>query len=299
MRKFLIKILIFVLAFAISITLSLFLVNTFISKKGDFKLPKDTKFVVFGHSHSKCAFNDSVISNLQNVSFGGESYFYSFPKLKQVIDHNPDIEYVFIEFTNSQITKNVEEWMWGNKYLSYHYCIYSPYIKLRDKMFLFVHAPINYLKVIPIEIKYNASRIIKKEYNFNNYWGFTSVTGDLNTYLDSLNKGVEVVDMIEIDEYISENHLQYLDKMIEYVESQNKTVILVRSPIHKDYEEYFLNENAFQELVKQRYSDITFLDFSNYYLPDSCYKDYRHLNYDGSLVFSKWFNNFISDSLIN
>ncbi len=75
--------------------------------------------------------------------------------------------------------------------------------------------------------------------------------------------------------------------------------VIGRLQIREQNEEYFLNENAFQQLVKQRYSGVVFLDFSNFYLPDSCYKDYRHLNYYGSLVFSKKFNNFISDSLIN
>ena len=33
-----------------------------------YKLPDNTKYIVFGHSHSECAYNDSLIENLLNFS---------------------------------------------------------------------------------------------------------------------------------------------------------------------------------------------------------------------------------------
>ena len=77
--------------------------NNYIEKKSSFKISDNIKYVVFGHSHSECTFNDALISNFKNLSEPGEAYFYTYQKLKNVIHDNPAIESVFVEFTNNQI----------------------------------------------------------------------------------------------------------------------------------------------------------------------------------------------------
>ena len=298
MKKFILKLLLYLGLVLLVFAVCLVSVNQILKQKGSFKLAPNTKYIIFGQSHSMCAYNDSLITDFQNISNSGEAYFYSLPKLKQIIKQNTEIECVFIEFTNSQIVKSIEHWMWDYKYLSYHYCIYSPFISFKDKLYLFRKTPADYLKVIPVEIKFNATKIISGNYDFKQNWGHTGVNGNLKVYLDSLENGVEVVDMVEIDNNISEDHLKYLDEMIEYLKSKNINVILVRSPIHKDYSKYFVNEEQFQKILSERYSEIKFVDFVDFPLDDSCYKDYRHLNKKGSAIFSKYFNDYLNDSII-
>ncbi len=115
-----------------------------IEKNADFNIKNDTKTIIIGHSHSECAYNDSLIENFENFSLSGESYYYTFPKVKKIIEHNPQIETVFIEFTNNQISKNVEKWIWDKKYISYYYPIYSPFIDFQDKLSLVVNRPTSF-----------------------------------------------------------------------------------------------------------------------------------------------------------
>src|SRR5690554_8088243 len=95
--------------FAVLILGLIVLINaslSFIERKySDFKLDEHPKYIVVGHSHPECAFNDSLIPELKNISHSGESYFYSYFKTKQVVQQNTSIEVVFIEFTNNQIVK--------------------------------------------------------------------------------------------------------------------------------------------------------------------------------------------------
>ena len=81
----------------------LFIENNYIERNANFKLEDKVKYVVFGHSHSECAFNDSLISSFKNLSEPGEAYFYTYQKLRNVILQNPEIETVFVEFTNNQV----------------------------------------------------------------------------------------------------------------------------------------------------------------------------------------------------
>lgn len=298
MRSFLLKTLLFLSVVFCIILVSMIFSNMMIRNNADFKFEPETKYVVFGHSHSKCAYNDSIIKNFKNISNNGESYFYTLPKLKQVIIQNPNIETVFIEFTNSQISKDIESWIWEDKYLSYHYCIYSPFISVKDKFFLCRNNPKGFIANLSVDFKTQFKTNIFKDYSFEQYCGFNKVTGDLDQYLQKMKDNKDLDDFVNINNEISECHLKYLDKIVSFLKSQKKEVIFVRSPIHKEYKEYFANEDSFQNLLNTRYRDIDFLDFHNVTFEDSCYKDYRHLNYKGALLFSQWFDFLIKNGLL-
>ena len=84
-----------------------------IKNSANFKLKPQTKYLVLGHSHPECAFNDSLINNLKNLAQTGESYYYTYFKTIKVLEQNPSIEIVFVEFTNNQIYELMNNWIWG------------------------------------------------------------------------------------------------------------------------------------------------------------------------------------------
>ncbi len=114
----------------------LFWENSLISKNANFQLLSTTENVLFGHSHSECAFNDSLITNFKNLSNSGESYFYILPKVKNIVSQNPQIKNVFIEFTNNQITTNMNNWIWGEKLMSSRLTLHSPFMNSEDHFVL-------------------------------------------------------------------------------------------------------------------------------------------------------------------
>jgi len=80
MTLFIKKILSFFLLIAFTVLSVSFLFNSYINKKTQFSLSKNVTNIIFGHSHPEVAFNDSLISNFQNLAQSGESYFYTFLK---------------------------------------------------------------------------------------------------------------------------------------------------------------------------------------------------------------------------
>ncbi len=92
-----------------------------INEYAEFKLPDNPKYIVLGHSHPECAFNDSLIQNFKNLSQSGESYFYTYFKCKKILETNASIKVVFIEFTNNQLDETMNDWIWKDKYLKYRF----------------------------------------------------------------------------------------------------------------------------------------------------------------------------------
>ena len=114
MKSFIVNLLKFVFFF-LFILIGLFLLNRHFA---NFKIKESSRILIVGHSHSECAYNDSLINNVVNFSQSGESYFYTYFKTKKFIEQNPNIQTVLIEFSNNQIAFSMNNWIWAEKYMS-------------------------------------------------------------------------------------------------------------------------------------------------------------------------------------
>lgn len=266
-----------------------------ISKKAEFKLLKEPKYLVVGHSHPECAFNDSLIDNLVNLSGVGESYLYTYLKTKNILEQNRSIETIFLEFTNNQIDEIMNEWIWDENYMNYLYPTYSPFFELSDKKLLIENNLKGYLNTLPLAFRSNASRFLKGNYNYSkNIGGYKYVPSSKN---DSLfqKANTNIIQKKEIS--ISKSNIYYLSKLINLCEKRNLNIYLIRSPLHKMYKGYS-NENIFLSIKETYFSQVEYLDFSKFPLKNSGFDDYQHLNHEGAEVFSKWFNNLIKNNLL-
>lgn len=117
------------------------------------KIKPNTKHVIVGHSHPECAYNDSLIFGFQNISSSAESYFYSYQKLKKVIEQNPQIETVWLEYTNNNINKDMNNWIWDDKYINQKYPIYSVVLSNDEKLFLVGKNPLGFFSALSLSIK--------------------------------------------------------------------------------------------------------------------------------------------------
>ena len=266
-----------------------------ISQKSNFKLNINTKYLVLGHSHSECAFNDSLIGNFKNISESGESYFYTYFKTKKIIEQNPSIETVFIEFTNDQITESMNNRIWKENYMDYRYPKYSPFMNFTDKMVLVKNNLYGYLNSTSLSLKENLGRVINQNYSYTN-----SIGGYLYLERDKTDSLVNTINenssLLEFDE-VSEYNLKYLSKTIDLCEEQGKRVILVRSPQHPKYPGYS-NENIYQEIRNNLFPSIEYLDFSKFPLANSEFGDLEHVNHKGAKVFSRWFARLLTMDIL-
>jgi hypothetical protein len=68
MGSFLNKTMVFILTSMLLLAFIILIPDFLVKKFSKFNIDKGYKIVLFGHSHSECAFNDSLISGFKNLS---------------------------------------------------------------------------------------------------------------------------------------------------------------------------------------------------------------------------------------
>ena len=269
------------------------LVNNF----SDFKINRRYKIVLFGHSHPECAFNDSLITGLKNLSHSAEPYFYTYQKVKKVITQNPQIETVLIEYSNNQIDEKMNDWTWDYKYMSNMFPLYSSFMDASEINVLFKHDRGVFFNCISIAARQNLFKAITFDYNFTDRMG-----GYLKLNRSQiLNKGDSLThDVIKnrfFNPRLSYINLIYLRKIIDYCKQRKKKLFLVRSPQYKYYE-YRHNEKVYLDVKNRYFNDVKLIDFNNFPLNDDEFADSGHLNLKGASRFSSYFNKQIEAGIL-
>ena len=119
MKKFCKEISVFLFIIATIVVVDVFLQKTLLFKDNNVKLSKNYSVLILGHSHPANAYDTHFIKNTINIGTAGEAYMYTYFKAKKVIDNNPQIKKIFVEFTNNQIDKGMDNWIWDDIHLQY------------------------------------------------------------------------------------------------------------------------------------------------------------------------------------
>ena len=85
MKPFIYKTFIFIGISISLISITFIFTNSLIDRNAKFSFRTPVNNVIFGHSHSECAFNDSLINNFKNLSQSRQSYFYSFQNIENIV----------------------------------------------------------------------------------------------------------------------------------------------------------------------------------------------------------------------
>lgn len=282
----------------LSITLVVFLIllsNYTVRKHSNFKISKDISYAFFGHSHSECAYNDALITNSKNLSSSGESYFYTFQKVKKTLSDNPQIKTIFVEFTNNHVDSIMDSWIWGYEKMSFYLPKWGPFLDSEDYNVLLSNNSKDLLSCFSISTRKNLYRVASRDF----YLG-----DEIGNYLDK--RGSKVNSMIAENKFnrtvskklsISKTNLNYLRKIIEACKSKNINIFLIRSPQHDKYGD-LINEYVYKRVYENRFSDVRLLDFNKLYFPNEQYIDLHHLNYEGATKYSLFFNQILENKIL-
>ena len=266
----------------------------------DCKVSPDFSFLILGHSHAECTFNDTYIEKSINFAKSGESYFYTYHKTKILLQHNPHIQCALIEFTNNQVNKRMDIWTWGKGFMTNRYGIYAPFMPLQAKYFLFIHNPSEFANSYLNTIKINGFKILTRKWTKIRDWGgfFPIAHSKVESILENNNLELPNKQSSVDIHSISKVNLRYLDSLILLLKERNVKPILIRSPQHKFYGN-FANEATYQYCLLERYSDIPYFDFTDFPLQDTQFADLEHLNTNGAQLVSSWLNSLLKKGMMN
>lgn len=295
MKHFLQRIAAISLVFFIILMIVIVGFNMIIRQKANFKINREDTVVVFGHSHVECAYNDSLISNFKNLGASGESYFYTLPKVKNILKQNRQIKFVLIEFTNNQITESMDRWIWGNVQMADKYSIYSPFLTKEDNQFLATKNISGFIGSLSAALKKTTFYITTNDYSYSNRIG-----GYLYLHQSKLDSFLTIHKMssnIVPNTSLSVKNIECLREIIWYCQKDNRQIALIRTPQHKIYPDN-KNEAVFQSVRNKYFDTIPFLDFVEFSLDNDEFADWDHLNYKGACKYSLWFDHLLKEGLL-
>ncbi len=257
----------------------------------NFKLVKeDTTTLLLGDSHIQFSLNDSIIPHSINVAVGGESYFYSYQKLKFFTQNYPGINTVVLGFAEHNVDKIYEEqWIknpvqireWTSKYCNFYDLDAfktMAHISFWDLCFGMIRIPFYSFKFIYSYIKDPSFRALR----MGGYKGWLNYSV-LKKQLAEIQKREGITDL-----NFSDVNIKYLDKIIEYTRDNHIQLILLSTPIHKELYKYDKTIHLkFKDFYNKRYSQVTFWNYTTFEMQDDCFKDLVHLRIKGANLFSQ------------
>lgn len=285
------------------ITLTLLLLTRIaVNKPEYYRLGTDKNVLILGHSASACAFNDSLIYCSRNLSDPTEGYFFTYIKTRKVIKSNPQIHTCFIEFTNNQIGEFANERIYG-QYASHLLQKYLYHLNVREYIFLLAKNPLLPARLFLPVIKKNIEFLTLTNKSYIQYFqwgGFTPQRQRMTReVLDSLEKihNPKGNALVKYNYGFSKENLWSLARTVKFLKAHNVKVIFVRSPLLNSNEQ-LSTEGAFQDIRRNEFRDIPFLDLNLLRLKASDFADLAHVNVEGASKCSSVLNTFLEQGLV-
>jgi hypothetical protein len=266
----------------------------YITSSASFKIPDNKNILIIGDSHAECAVDDNIFSRAVNVSKGGSADLYSYIKLRKFLDVNPHINKILMSFHGYSVTRGCDERTTGGKniaeFVPFHFSLFSKeevsfFMKINGADFFsaVLKTP---LKSMRATLKFILGKnITYKDLDIGGYAETNRKKQEINMNLQVNFDNVTYEEEYEYSQY----QLVYLRKIAELCLERNVELILINPPIFES--EKYGNKKSLKNYYNNYFFDISYLDFSDFPLPENAYRDISHLNYRGAEIFSEYLEN--------
>lgn len=274
-----------------------YLFNSFlIYNYGFLNVDNNKNIIIIGASRSRNAIvGDKLLKGSVNLSDAGDPLLFSLIKLKTIKKNNQNIDTVLLSIDNRTLNTNLANHFYRPKSIEHKLPNYQNLLTLDDWKMLFKINKYSTIKSVFYTPKYSLKLIkeiiINSNHNYQqlNIGGFYKEKKIINPkiikdfiYNDSLNNYT-----------LSKIEINNLNRIALFCESNKIELIFFNPPLHPAIYEsikYQKGKIIFDEYLSTNYPTHTYLDFSNQFLPDSCYADLIHLNEKGAELFTKKIN---------
>jgi hypothetical protein len=254
----------------------------------DFTLPSSKTVLVVGDSHIECAVNDEILTNAFNFAQAGASHFYSYLKVKAILDNNPQIDTVVLCHSFDDLDESRDEWFSG-----------AQHIRKMMPLYLFLFDSSDFRTLLasnPYDVCLNVHQTplvgVKKMIQHRSSNGSLDRWG---TYVrlkrDKLREAKQLFAAAPKNDDVTYSRYQqeYLLKIYHLVRARNIKLILLNTPIHPMLEEEQARyQDSYYAFVRRELPEAVIVNHANLAFPEECFADLEHLNYQGSERYSKY-----------
>lgn len=250
-------------------------------QKYSFELPKNKTVLVVGDSQTQADINDTICSNVQNVSLAHDGYFTMYKRIKLYVEANPQINTVVVALTPHTVSPVKDEFYHNFGYIEETTKHYLPYFGLSDWWLLLKNDATDLVSsiVTPIKFYITPSQDRVREMGYYESADFSHLKEDLKEGATRL-----IPDSMEVD-YGNAVTLEYLHKIVDYCNEKHLKLIGINTPVLHG-EKYFDMEN-YHRLISTDFRNVEIWDDMDMEFPDSCRRDVNHLNKWGAEIYSE------------
>ena len=245
------------------------------------KLPDNITTFYVGNSTIEESVNDELLPGSLNLGRYGEPISMTYAKIKSFTEVNPQIDTVVISFDDTILFKD------ELTYPDNNFLFFIGQFSLSDWLTNIKYLPLE-KSAYSLTHLYNGGmlRIIAQNSistpNIENYGigGFNKLKR--NELQKDIQRRRTNPSVPENADAWSGYQKYYLDKIVEYLKEKEITLVFLTTPKHREV----WDQRAYKEIHSHYYSGIPLWDYTEYYLPDSCFADCYHLNFDGANYFT-------------
>ena len=276
------------------ILLCFVLINSMLVKEHSKMFQEHIKYLVLGDSNPKCAVDVTTDSSFTNYAGSGDSYFYTYLKLKMLATKTKKIDTLILSISPHNLHKNIEtEWLFNTKHMRGHFPIYYQYFSAEEWSLFMKNNPLGSIKAMG-KIIDRAIRNVFKYYVFNKDLGYTWGEGHKKLkprkapFYDIL-QDFELESNLKSDcSNKAINEIHYFHKTIDIAKQNDIPIILLSTPKrHELWDSEFYCTDLYASFCKENILDLTLVELHDFPISDSGYYDLMHLSGSGAKTFTK------------
>jgi hypothetical protein len=270
MKTFLKNFLLFLLPITIVLILSFIIIVYANNHSNTYKIESNISSIYIGDSHIQYAINDSLISGSLNLAQSAESFYFSYYKIKNILNHNPSIETVYLGLSYHNLSIYYDRFIDG-EYSADVAPNYFYLLPLKEQMRMINWKRNNIFPVISRITKNGLNSILNN--NTYPYIGrFTNQFDNTIAINSSMDKRI-LFQYYTNDELnvFSKLNIDYLDKIINLCRSKGVELITLNTPLHNYYNKRIppIYKEKLIDIINSK--DLNNIDLSNFKLSDDCF----------------------------
>jgi len=228
-------------------------------KLQDLDVSTTINVLMMGDSHIANGLNDTIVSNAKNLACSSESYWFTYEKIKLVLDKNPQINTILLGASFHNFAAYYEPYILQDNIASKYFLIFS--FKVQRQILKLKNNPLSFLNK---SVYYQLSHINGNEWATTQ--GFKK-RKQFDRYVLGNRIATQYYDEGKLQGF-SSNQIEYFEKIANYCKEKNVKLLLINTPLHKEYKEavppkfrdklYSLVEKHQLEIIE--FDDISLLD---------------------------------------
>lgn len=251
-------------------------VRTIAYRYHSWKLPEETHFLFMGASHIQHGIDDSMMKTGINWARGSERYMFTYIKLERLLAENAQVDTIFLELAPTDL--------WQHTDYKYHVLneqsgfvkSYWPFFNV-EQWGLYTSEPTQVMGLVVPSI------LEIKGMNHASWWkdlgGFIPKDGVMDP------SQVHPTTNNSAGDWGHEVNYMYLRRIVELCARYKVKLYFLETPTY--HPEYFYDVAYCKEAYRKYFSDVEYLDYSEWPIGLDCFSDAHHLNKKGAKKFTE------------